>query len=160
VAAALLHDVVEDCAGELLSVFGRRDETALRCLARLYGKETAQHVQRKRRGLLPTSRRGRPPWTSASSSVNPQHSRDLDTGQQRIRHHQRLTDRLLEFMDTPPADDQARPGIRPGDHVVGSLHTCQDARSTPPPASTIHRARAARLDDGRRRWRTLMKGCR
>jgi ASC-1-like (ASCH) protein len=44
VAAALLHDVVEDCSGELLSVFGRQDETALGCLARLFGDGTAQHV--------------------------------------------------------------------------------------------------------------------
>lgn len=45
VAAALLHDVVEDCSEELLSVFGQPNETALRCLARLYGAELAQHVQ-------------------------------------------------------------------------------------------------------------------
>ena len=45
VVAALLHDVVEDCSEELLSVFGKPNETALRCLARLYGAEMAQHVQ-------------------------------------------------------------------------------------------------------------------
>jgi (p)ppGpp synthase/HD superfamily hydrolase len=44
VAAALLHDVVEDCSGELLSVFGRQDEMALGCLARLFGDGTARHV--------------------------------------------------------------------------------------------------------------------
>jgi (p)ppGpp synthase/HD superfamily hydrolase len=44
VSAALLHDVVEDCTEELLSVFGQANETALRCLARLFGADTAEHV--------------------------------------------------------------------------------------------------------------------
>ncbi|WP_185447054.1 HD domain-containing protein [Kribbella qitaiheensis] len=44
VAAALLHDVVEDCSGELLSVFGCQGETTLCCLARLYGDGTAEYV--------------------------------------------------------------------------------------------------------------------
>ncbi|GAA3138284.1 hypothetical protein GCM10010530_68100 [Kribbella aluminosa] len=43
-AAALLHDVVEDCSEELLRIFGRQDETAPGCLARLFGDGTAQHV--------------------------------------------------------------------------------------------------------------------
>jgi (p)ppGpp synthase/HD superfamily hydrolase len=45
VGAALLHDVVEDCSEELLSVFGQSNETALHCLARLYGGDMAAHVE-------------------------------------------------------------------------------------------------------------------
>lgn len=49
VAAALLHDVVEDCSTELLEVFGsnsagRSGETALECIHRLYGGSVAEYV--------------------------------------------------------------------------------------------------------------------
>lgn len=49
VAAALLHDVVEDCSTELLEVFGsdsagRSCETALECIHRLYGGAVAEYV--------------------------------------------------------------------------------------------------------------------
>ncbi|UJW28812.1 HD domain-containing protein [Saccharothrix sp. AJ9571] len=44
VASALLHDVVEDCAEELLEVFGHTGESALECLARLYGAQVADLV--------------------------------------------------------------------------------------------------------------------
>jgi hypothetical protein len=46
IAAALLHDVVEDCTPELLQFFGRPGDhdDALRCLLRLYGPEVTQHV--------------------------------------------------------------------------------------------------------------------
>lgn len=46
IAAALLHDVIEDCADELLAVFGQRDESALACLRRLYGNRVAELVHR------------------------------------------------------------------------------------------------------------------
>lgn len=44
IAAALLHDVAEDCADELLDVFGEAEETATNCLARLYGQRTASFI--------------------------------------------------------------------------------------------------------------------
>lgn len=46
IAAALLHDVVEDCADELLQFFGRPgdNDDAFRCLLRLYGADVTQHV--------------------------------------------------------------------------------------------------------------------
>ena len=44
IAAALLHDVVEDCFEELLEVFGRDGEDALECLTRLYGAQVAELV--------------------------------------------------------------------------------------------------------------------
>lgn len=44
IAAALLHDVVEDCFEELLEVFGHNDEDAMECLTRLYGAQVAELV--------------------------------------------------------------------------------------------------------------------
>lgn len=44
IAAALLHDVVEDCANELIAVFGEPGENAMDCLARLYGPQVAALV--------------------------------------------------------------------------------------------------------------------
>jgi len=41
VAAALLHDVLEDCSEELLERFGQHDEDARACLTRLYGERVA-----------------------------------------------------------------------------------------------------------------------
>lgn len=45
IAAALLHDVVEDAAEEILEVFGRAGESALDCLTRLYGARVATLVE-------------------------------------------------------------------------------------------------------------------
>ncbi|KIA73481.1 hypothetical protein ANMWB30_24080 [Arthrobacter sp. MWB30] len=48
IAAALLHDVVEDCAAELLEYFSGPEhagETALECLQRLYGADVATLVE-------------------------------------------------------------------------------------------------------------------
>lgn len=44
IAAALLHDVLEDCSEELLKVFGRHGESGLECLMRLYGPVVANDV--------------------------------------------------------------------------------------------------------------------
>ncbi|MDP9903222.1 HD domain-containing protein [Arthrobacter bambusae] len=44
IAAALLHDVVEDCAEELVSFFGDPGDTPLECLTRMYGTEVATYV--------------------------------------------------------------------------------------------------------------------
>lgn len=44
IAAALLHDVVEDCSAELLEGFGYPGEKPLECLARLYGRRVSQLV--------------------------------------------------------------------------------------------------------------------
>lgn len=46
IAAALLHDVAEDCADELLEVFGLPDDngSAIACIARLYGARVAEYV--------------------------------------------------------------------------------------------------------------------
>lgn len=41
IAAALLHDVVEDCSKELLAAFGQPGEDPLGCLARLYGRRVS-----------------------------------------------------------------------------------------------------------------------
>lgn len=41
IAAALLHDVIEDCTPELLSVFGAEHEGAWVCLERLYSRRVA-----------------------------------------------------------------------------------------------------------------------
>ncbi|MFC7849367.1 HD domain-containing protein [Arthrobacter sp. NPDC057388] len=41
IAAALLHDVVEDCSEELLAAFGQPGENALGCLARRYGRRVS-----------------------------------------------------------------------------------------------------------------------
>lgn len=46
IAAALLHDVAEDCADELLDLFGHVGEGPLDCLARLYGPQVAGLVGR------------------------------------------------------------------------------------------------------------------
>lgn len=45
VAAALLHDVLEDCDEELLKVFGQPGENAVACLTRLYGGRIALLVE-------------------------------------------------------------------------------------------------------------------
>lgn len=44
IAAALLHDVVEDCSDELVAVFGRAQENPFECLARLYSARVADFV--------------------------------------------------------------------------------------------------------------------
>ncbi|MFF1880222.1 hypothetical protein ACFVVC_01970 [Pseudarthrobacter sp. NPDC058196] len=44
IAAALLHDVVEDCSKELLAAFGLPGEDPLACLTRLYGRRVAMLV--------------------------------------------------------------------------------------------------------------------
>ncbi|WP_370949634.1 HD domain-containing protein [Amycolatopsis sp. cg5] len=44
IAAALLHDVAEDCADELLEIFGQTSESALDCLTRLYGARVSDWV--------------------------------------------------------------------------------------------------------------------
>ncbi|WP_424862995.1 hypothetical protein [Streptomyces sp. MMS24-I29] len=46
VAAALLHDVVEDCADELITRFGRPGDSPVQCLSRLYGPVLAGYVMR------------------------------------------------------------------------------------------------------------------
>ncbi|MFI9629220.1 hypothetical protein [Streptomyces sp. NPDC052042] len=46
VAAALLHDVVEDCADELIAMFGRPGDSPVQCLSRLYGPVLAGYVMR------------------------------------------------------------------------------------------------------------------
>ncbi|WP_026819991.1 HD domain-containing protein [Arthrobacter castelli] len=45
IAAALLHDVAEDCAAELVDIFGHGDETVFDCLGRLYGGDVAECVK-------------------------------------------------------------------------------------------------------------------
>lgn len=46
IAAALLHDVAEDCSAELLELFGIPDDnnSAIACIARLYGVRVAEYV--------------------------------------------------------------------------------------------------------------------
>lgn len=45
IAAALLHDVLEDCVAELLAVFGHDGEDGIDCLTRLYGNRIAWLVE-------------------------------------------------------------------------------------------------------------------
>lgn len=45
IAAALLHDVLEDCAKELVARFGAADEDGLDTLTRLYGNQVAWYVE-------------------------------------------------------------------------------------------------------------------
>lgn len=47
IAAALLHDVVEDCADELLQIFGEAEDQndPVRCLQRLYRSQIARYVE-------------------------------------------------------------------------------------------------------------------
>jgi (p)ppGpp synthase/HD superfamily hydrolase len=44
IAAALLHDIVEDCGQELLAMYGHTGEEPLACLERLYGHRVARFV--------------------------------------------------------------------------------------------------------------------
>lgn len=44
IAAALLHDVLEDCDEELVAVFGHAGETSAACMERLYGNHVARLV--------------------------------------------------------------------------------------------------------------------
>lgn len=44
IAAALLHDVVEDCSKELLEAFGHPSEKAMDCLSRIFGRRVSQLV--------------------------------------------------------------------------------------------------------------------
>ena len=44
IAAALLHDIVEDCSQELRALYGHAGEEPLACLARLYGLRVSRFV--------------------------------------------------------------------------------------------------------------------
>lgn len=44
IAAALLHDVVEDCADELVEIFGSPGEPTISCIQRMYGNTITEYV--------------------------------------------------------------------------------------------------------------------